>query len=99
MNLIYIKIFINRLQFSVINYIDHERNELKNEEIIIPTSFSIGDKLNYIKRIINSIIEQYEIVYYNIDLDNEIGVKIIESVKIEGVLEELFSCKGVELWK
>ena len=32
-------------------------------------------------------------------MDDDIGKEIIEAVKIEGVLEELFSCKGVELWK
>ena len=33
------------------------------------------------------------------EIDKDIGIGIIEAVKMEGVLEELFSCKGVMLWK
>lgn len=99
MNLIYIDIFINKLQFCVINYINNERCRVRSEEIIIPVSFSIGEKLKYIKKMISTIIEQYKITFYSIVVDDDMGVNIIDAVKIEGVLEELFSCKGVELWK
>ena len=33
------------------------------------------------------------------EVDDDIDIDIIEVVKMEGVLEELFSCKGVMLWK
>lgn len=99
MNLIYINIFIDKLQICIINYINNERRKIKNEEIIIPASFTIGEKLSYIKKIVSTIIEQYNITTYTIDIDEDIGIEIIEAVKIEGVLEELFSCKGVEVWK
>ena len=55
--------------------------------------------MSYIKKIVSTIIEQYNITTYTIDIDEDIGIEIIEAVKIEGVLEELFSCKGVEVWK
>lgn len=99
MNLIHIKIFIDRLQLSIIDYIDNKKITMKNEEVIFPVSFNIGDRLNYIKKIVSMVIEAYNISGYKIELDEDIGVEIIDAVKIEGVLEELFSCKGVELWK
>ena len=73
--------------------------KIKENEIILPISFSIGDKLSYIKKIISVIIEQYNIETYSLEIDKDIGIGIIEAVKMEGVLEELFSCKGVMLWK
>ena len=73
--------------------------KIKENEIILPISFSIGDKLSYIKKIISVIIEQYNIETYSMEIDKDIGIGIIEAVKMEGVLEELFSCKGVMLWK
>ena len=47
----------------------------------------------------STIIDQYNIEKYNLELDSNIGVEIIDSVKIEGVLEELFSGKGVIPWR
>lgn len=80
-------------------YGKREIYKIKENEIILPISFSIGDKLSYIKKIISVIIEQYNIETYSMEIDKDIGIGIIEAVKMEGVLEELFSCKGVMLWK
>ncbi|MEG0855525.1 MAG: hypothetical protein RSG52_03500 [Terrisporobacter sp.] len=99
MNFLYIKIFIDELQLCIIDYRENERRKIKNEEVIFPVSFNIGDRLNYIKKIVSVIIEQYNVVGYKLEIDDDIGVEIIEAVKMEGVLEELFSCKGVEIWK
>lgn len=99
MNLIHIIIFVDRLHLSITNYIDNKKITIKNEEVIFPASFNIGDRLNYIKKIVSMMIDSCEIDEYKVELDKDIGVEIIDAVKIEGVLEELFSCKGVRLWR
>ena len=51
------------------------------------------------KKLISTIIDQYDVLAYNMEVDSDIGIEIVDAVKMEGVLEELFSCKGVVLWK
>lgn len=99
MNHIYIDIFVNKIEIYVVGYENDKRHKIKHDVILLPKSFDMGDKLYYIKKVISVIIEQYDIRAYKLNMDDDIGKEIIEAVKIEGVLEELFSCKGVELWK
>ena len=99
MNHIYINIFEEKIKYYIDEFETNKRIKIKENEIIIPISSSTGERLSYIKNIISILIEQYDIESYNIEVDDDIGTKIIEVVKIEGVLEELFSCKGVMLWK
>ena len=79
---IYVNIFEDKVDFHIMEYGKREIYKIKENEIILPISFSIGDKLSY-----------------SLEIDKDIGIGIIEAVKMEGVLEELFSCKGVMLWK
>ena len=99
MNHIYINIFEEKIKYYIDEFEINKRIKIKENEIIIPISFSTGERLSYIKNIISILIEQYDIESYNIKVDDDIGTKIIEVVKMEGALEELFSCKGVMLWK
>lgn len=99
MNHIYVNIYTDKVKFYIVYYDQNERRQIKNDEIILPISFSMGDKLYYIKKIISTIIKQYNIESYSLEVDSDIGVDIVEAVKMEGVLEELFSSKGVMLWK
>lgn len=99
MNHIYVKIFIDRVSFCIVSNRQKERVKIKENEIILPLSFSIGDRLFYIKKIISIMINQYNIEAYTMQMDDDIGIEIVDAVKMEGVLEELFSCKGVVRWK
>ena len=99
MNHIYVNIYIDKVKFYIVYYEKKEKRKIKDDEIILPISFSIGDKLFYIKKLISTVIDQYNIETYNLEVDNDIGVEIVDAVKMEGVLEELFSSKGVILWK
>ena len=88
MNHIYINIFEEKIKYYIDEFEINKRIKIKENEIIIPISFSTGERLSYIKNIISILIEQYDIESYNIEVDDDIGTKIIEVVKIEGVLEE-----------
>lgn len=99
MNHIYVNIYADKVKFYIVYYEQNEKRIIKDNEIILPISFSLGDKLYYIKKLISTIINQYNIETYNLEIDNDIGVEIVDVVKMEGVLEELFSSKGVILWK
>ena len=99
MNHIYVNIYIDKVKFYIVYYEQNEKRKIKYDEIILPISFSTGDKLFYIKKLISTVIDQYNIETYNLEVDNDIGVEIVDAVKMEGVLEELFSSKGVILWK
>lgn len=99
MNHIYINIFVNKIEIYVSDCKNDEKYKVKHEVILLPVSFDMGDKLYYIKKIISVIINQYDIKFYKINIDEDVGKEIVDAVKIEGVLEELFSCKGVELWR
>lgn len=99
MNHIYINVYVDKVKFCIVYFEKNEQREIKDGEIILPVSFSMGDRLYYIKKIISTISDQSGIKTYNLEVDNDVGIEIVEVVKIEGVLQELFSSKGVMLWK
>ncbi len=99
MNHIYVNIFVDKIEINVVDYENDRSHKVKHDMILLPISFGMGDKLSYIKKLISVIIDQYDVKFYTLNIDEDIGKEIVDAVKIEGVLEELFSCKGVELWR
>lgn len=99
MGLIDINIFINKIEFVIYKIINQKTKYILKDEIIIPKSFSIGERLSYIRKMISVLVKEYGVrkAYMNIECD--IGIGIIEAVKFEGIIEELFSSCGVELCK
>ncbi len=94
-----ISIFINRIEFGVYKIINDNTKPILEDEIIIPKSFSIGERLSYIRKMINVLIKEYSVRKAYMYMEENIGVEIIEAVKVEGILEELFSSCGVEICK
>lgn len=94
-----INIFVNRIEFGIYNIMDEKTNYILEDKIIVPKSFTIGQRLSYIRKMINLLIKEYRVKKAYMYVDGNLGVEIIESVKIEGVLEEIFSSCGVELCK
>ena len=94
MNLISIDIYIDKIQFEVFSIYNNKRNSVLQNEIKIPISFSIGDKLEYLRKFITIIINQNKIkkAYLNIKDNFE-----IYTIKIEGLLEEVLTSYGVEI--
>ena len=93
----------------------HEKLEVKKfkdlfsqlNEIIFPICYSSPQRLNYIRNLMGSFIEEYNIGHYKVNIGNlnrDEDIKVLidemrEVVKIEGVLEELFISKGVKTWR
>lgn len=92
-------IFIDKVEFCVFKSENHKKDYILNNKIIIPKSFNIGDKLNYIRKYIKTIINFHSIEFAYINIDDNAGINFTDIVKIEGVMEELFSNCGVIICK
>ena len=68
MNLISINIYRDRIQFEVFSIYNDKRDIIIQNEIRIPVSFSMGDKLEYIRKFMSMIINQNKVkkAYLNI---------------------------------
>ncbi|MDK2562746.1 hypothetical protein QOZ84_04220 [Romboutsia sedimentorum] len=94
-----INIFIDKLEFNIFELTSNNRKEIIRDEIIIPKSFDIGNKLNYLRKFMKMLINQYNIKKAYINIEDSIGVDIVDIVKIEGIVEEVFSNRGVSICK
>ena len=91
-----INILSDKIEFSIFRNFSNNKKILKRNEIIFPICYSSPQRLNYIRNLMGSFIEEYNIGHYkvnigNLDRDEDIKVLIDEMrevVKIEGVLEE-----------
>ncbi len=94
MNLISINIYIDRIQFEVFSIYNDKKNTLLQNEIRIPVSFSMGDKLEYIRKFISIIINQNKVKKAYLNIKDKLEVY---TIKIDGTLEEVLSSYGVEI--
>lgn len=94
MNLISIDIYIDKIKFEIFSIYDDRQNIILQNEIKIPVSFNIGDKLEYIRKFITIIIKQNNIKKAYLDIKDNLD---IYTIKLEGILEEVLSSYGVEL--
>ncbi|WP_282192358.1 hypothetical protein [Romboutsia ilealis] len=94
MNLISINIYIDRIQFEVFSIDNGKRNNVLQNEIKIPISFSMGDKLEYIRKFMRMIINRNKIKKAYLNINDKLEVY---TIKIEGIIEEVLSSYGVEI--
>lgn len=94
-----IKIYIDIIEFEIFKKSDEKIIKINKDNIIIPKSFSSGEQLKYIRKILASIIKQYSVKNAFLNIDENLDVDIINIVKIEGVIEELLASYGVSKWK
>lgn len=90
-----INIFIDKIEFNIFEY-KYEKKDILQDKIIVPQSFNIGDKLNYIRKFMAKLIKQYGIEKAYMSIEDNLGIDVINIVKMEGVLDELLSNCGVE---
>lgn len=94
-----LEIFIDKIEFDIYAIENEQKLEKIRNNIILPRSFNIGSKLVYIRKILNTLIKQYNVGNAHINIENNVGIDIIEYIKIEGVVEEALSNCGVEIWR
>jgi len=94
MNLISINIYSDIIRFEVFSIYNDNKNNILQNELRIPISFSMGDKLEYIRKFISIIISQKNIKKAYLNIKDKLEVNII---KFEGALEEVLSSYGVEI--
>lgn len=99
MNFININIFIDRIEFYIFDVENNEKRVIMSDTIVIPKSFQIGDKLNYLRKFLIMLVQKYNIKKSNIVIEDAIGIDIIDIVKVEGIVEEVFSNCGVIICK
>lgn len=92
-------IFIDYLNFDIYTIENQEKIVTIKNVIILPRSFDIGSKLVYVRKILHNLIKQYKVGNAHINIENNVGIDIIEYIKIEGVVEEVLSDCGVEIWR
>ena len=94
MNLISIDIYIDKIQFEVFSIYNNKRNSVLQNEIKIPISFSIGDKLEYLRKFIATIINHNKVKKAYLNINDNLDIDII---KIEGTLEAILANYGVDI--
>ena len=94
MNLISINIYIDRIQFEVFSIYNDKKNSILQNELRIPVSFSIGDKLEYIRKFMSVIINQKKVKKAYLNKKDKLEVN---TIKFEGALEEVLASYGVEI--
>ena len=94
-----LEIFVDKIEFDIYAIENEQKLEKIRNNIILPRSFNIGSKLVYIRKILNTLIKQYNVGNAHINIENNVGIDIIEYIKIEGVVEEALSNCGVEIWR
>lgn len=94
MNFISIDIYRNIIQLEVFSIYNDRKNSILQNELIIPVSFSMGDKLQYIRKFISVIINQKKVKKAHLNIKDKLE---IDAIKIEGSLEEMLASYGVEI--
>lgn len=94
MNFISIDIYRNIIQLEVFSIYNYRKNSILQNELIIPISFSMGDKLEYIRKFISVIINQKKVKKAYLNIKDKLEV---DTIKIEGSLEEMLASYGVEI--
>ena len=94
MNFISIDIYRNIIQLEVFSIYNYRKNSILQNELIIPVSFSMGDKLEYIRNFISVIINQKKVKKAYLNIKDKLEV---DTIKIEGSLEEMLASYGVEI--
>ena len=109
--MIYIDMYINggKVEFNIFRSFANNKKIIKRNELVLPNSYSTAQKLNYIRNLTNIFIDEYDIKYYKVDIGDfreshdieakDFCDKITNSIKMQGVLEELFLSRGVMVWK
>lgn len=84
-----------KIFFSIINFSESSYS-ISNQELIIPVSFDVPQKLKYVRKTMLDIFNEYEIVLAGIRITEPIATPDNFRVMLEGVIQELIASSKVE---
>ena len=65
-----INILSDKIEFSIFRNFSNNKKILKRNEIIFPICYSSPQRLNYIRNLMGSFIEEYNIGHYKVNIGN-----------------------------
>jgi len=85
------------IYFAIIECNEGKNNVIAIDKLILPLSLETPDRLNFIRKTIIDIINQYNITKAGIKVTEGNAQRIsIERISIEAIIQELFSSCSVE---
>jgi hypothetical protein len=76
--------------------VDGENFSLINQELLIPVSFDIPQKLKYVRKTMLDIFNEYNIIKAGIRVTEPIGDANDFRIMLEGIIQELIASSKVE---
>ena len=85
------------IYFAVVEQNDEGNNIIAIDKLILPLSLEIPDRLNFVRKTIIDIINQYEVTKAGIKVTEGNAQRLnIERISIEAIIQELFSSCSVQ---
>lgn len=89
------------IYYTISKNLQYNKEIIYSSKLVVPKALDIPDKLSFIRNTLISEINQYNIQSASLkiiekDIKDE---NIINLIKLEGVIQELLSTSGVEIWK
>ncbi|MGL5346512.1 MAG: hypothetical protein ACRDA3_04120 [Peptostreptococcaceae bacterium] len=94
-----INIYLKEIEFTIYKMENDIKKNIEENKIVIPLALEIGERLNYIRKLIITIVNLYSVSFAHITTNEYLDNGIIDILKIEGLLEESLSSCGVKICK
>ena len=96
-----IKVSPEEIYYTISKNLQYNKEILYSSNLVVPKALDIPDKLSFIRNTLISVINQYSVQRASLkiiekDIKDE---NIINLIKLEGIIQELLSTSGVEIWK
>ena len=96
-----IKVSPEEIYYTISKKLQYNKEILYSSNLVVPKALDIPDKLSFIRNTLISVINQYSVQRASLkiiekDIKDE---NIINLIKLEGIIQELLSTSGVEIWK
>jgi hypothetical protein len=84
-----------KIFFAIINFTE-DSYSISNQELVIPVSFDVPQKLKYVRKTMLDIFNEYDIILAGIRITEPIATPDNFRVMLEGVIQELIASSKVE---
>ncbi|MPM47167.1 hypothetical protein SDC9_93875 [bioreactor metagenome] len=89
----------HKVFYTIIELIEDDSFSLVNQELIIPKSFDIPNKLKYVRKTLLDIFKEYNVVRAGIRItENNAQSPDLFRIMLEAVIQELIASSNVEFY-